>query len=513
MANPDGEDTGKEWIEIYNASGAPRSLAGLDVSASRPDGTAAKTHVVTALEAAAADYVVIGSVLPELKPSHVDYGAGSDLGGLLNAGGRITLRCGGAEIDRAEYGEMKDGVARGLSGGGAVPDYQQNDDPLKWCDATTSFEPNGLGSPGGENEMCPAVGPQGMCVDGGTLRATDPPSAGDLVITEVMPDPAAVADTAGEWFEVVVLRDVDLNGLGIGKSLGALDTTIAPLGCVKLKAGDRLLFAHGVDAAQNGGLPAVDAVFTTGLTNSGGTLVLAVGATLVDQIGWGSAKAGKSIALDPDHESAGENDVATNFCDGQLVYGAGDKGTPRAVNEQCPLVVPAGMCDDGGVVRPIVSPTAGQIEITELLPDPTVVGDAVGEWIELGVSADVDLNGLAMGRTPPTVDGTITAVACLEATAGSRVVLARLKDPSQNGMVPNVLAPFPTGLSLTNGSSGLFVAIAGTVLDAMTYGAVSPGRSIIVDAINKVCVAPAGTPAYNGTDVGTPGAPNGADCP
>jgi hypothetical protein len=291
---------------------------------------------------------------------------------------------------------------------------------------------------------------------------------------------------------------------------------VSAAGCLRVNPGDRLIFAHSNDMVMNGGLPAVDVVFPAGkpgLSNSGGVLVLSVSGQLVDQITWASAKAGRSLALDPDATDAGQNDLAASFCDAALadVYGAGDKGTPGAANPQCPLVVPPGMCDDGGNVRAIVSPMAGQLEITELMPNPALVADASGEWFEVHATANVDLNGLQIGKAFPTVDGTVSSPTCLEVPAGGYAILARNLDPMVNGMLPAAIAPFSVSLPQTG--PGLFVAVGGTLLDTVAYAASTSGTSIIVDADGTVCNAPAGTAAYNGTDIGTPAADNGAQCP
>lgn len=533
MANPAGEDAGKEWFEIYNATGAPLDLAGVVLVASRSDGTDEKTHVVGTLAAATDGYVVVGGVVPELLPTYVDYGYGSALGSLRNSAGRLAVRCGDTEVDRVEYGELADGVAEGLTGA-SPPDHTLNDDQSKICPATVEFEPESLGSPGAANEICPEIGPPGMCDDLGTPRPTDGPVAGDLVLTEVLPDPSVVGDDLGEWFEVTVNRAVDLNGLAIANAPGEADTILASASCLRAEAGTRLLFAHVADSAMNGGLPPVDHRFDSpGLSNSGGTLVLSFGGALIDQITWTSARAGRSIALDPDLTDAGLNDDPASFCaarDGDT-YGDGDRGTPGAENPQCPVIAPEGMCDDGGALRPIVAPAPGQLVLTELMANPDApldggmtVSDGNGEWFELHATADVDLNGLEIGKTFPTVSGTITSPTCLRAAAGTHVVLAQTVPPETNGGIVGVLAAFPTGVSLANTASGLFVASAGVLVDELTYATADVRTGVawqldadfLTAADNDVAanLCPATTPigALADPDLGTPGAAN-IQCP
>ena len=528
MANPAGEDSGKEWFEIYNATGAPLDLGGVTLVASRSDGTDEKTHAIAKdmLMAEAGGYVVVGGVLPELLPTYMDYGYASSLGSLRNSAGRLALRCGDTELDRVDYGELADGVSEGVTGA-SPPDSTLNDDPTKVCPATVEYEPMSYGSPGAGNEICQEVGPPGMCDDLGTMRPTDLPGAGDLVITEIMPDPNAVGDDQGEWFEVAVLRAVDLNGLALSNELGEADTILGSASCLRAEAGTFLVFAHSADSTTNGMLPAVDHLFPSnkpGMSNSGGSLVLAVGGTLVDQVTWTSSRPGRSIALDPDATDPGLNDDPGVFCaarDGDT-FGAGDRGTPGAENPQCPVIAPEGMCDDEGTLRPIVPPTPGQIVITEIMANPEAASDANGEWFEVLATADVDLNGLEIGRTFPTATGTVTSPTCLHVAAGGYAVLAQTVPAATNGGIEGVLAPFPTGVDLANSGPGLYVGVGGVLLDAWAYTASMAGKSSQLDpdtlttdgndSAANLCPGTSPIGLADPPDLGTPGAAN-VQCP
>lgn len=528
MANPAGEDSGKEWFEIYNATGAPLDLGGVVLVASRSDGTDEKTHVIAKemLTAEADGYVVVGGVLPELLPTYMDYGYASSLGTLRNSAGRLSLRCGDTELDRVDYGELADGVSEGVTGA-SPPDATLNDDPTKVCPASVEYEPMSYGSPGAQNEICPEVGPPGMCDDLGTMRPTDLPAAGDLVITEIMPDPNAVGDDQGEWFEVAVLRAVDLNGLALSNELGEADTILGSATCLRAEAGAHLVFAHSADATTNGMLPAVDHLFPSnkpGMSNSGGSLVLSIGGTLIDQVTWTSSRPGRSIALDPDSTDPGLNDDAGAFCaarDGDT-FGAGDRGTPGAENPQCPVIAPEGMCDDGGSLRPIVAPAPGQVVINEIMANPKAASDANGEWFELYTTAAFDLNGLEIGRTFPTVTGTVESPTCLHVEAGAFAVLAQTVPAETNGGIEGVLAPFPTGVDLANTGPGLFVGVGGVLLDAWAYTSSADGASSQLDPDTlspdgndtAANLCPGTTDYGTGTtpDKGTPGTAN-LQCP
>src|SRR5262249_10210028 len=196
--------------------------------------------------------------------------------------------------------------------------------------------------------------PPGKCVDNGAQRDIVVPQLGDLIITEVMADPAAVADAAGEWFEVAVARDVDLNGVEIGTTPGTPLVVLGGDACRRRTMGTYLVFAHTTDGGMNGGLTAVEDTFAFGLANGGGSLYIGADGNVLDQMTYTAAATGASRAVDPTHVSAAQNDDVGNWCDATSTYGVGDKGTPGAPNDPCPL--PAGKCLGGGAPRDIVAP-------------------------------------------------------------------------------------------------------------------------------------------------------------
>ena len=129
-------------------------------------------------------------------------------------------------------------------------DALANDTLAMWCDAETEFETGSKGSPGDANAACGGVAP-GMCEEGGVMRATVPPMEGDLIITEIMPSPATADDTS-EWFEIYVNKDVDLNGLELGKTLGDPDTVLTQTACARYPAGTYLVVGRSGDKVARG---------------------------------------------------------------------------------------------------------------------------------------------------------------------------------------------------------------------------------------------------------------------
>ncbi|RMH43520.1 MAG: lamin tail domain-containing protein [Deltaproteobacteria bacterium] len=511
QADLPGADEAKEWFEIYNATGLDMDLTGLTLVTSKNDLTGERTHVVTGGTAPAGGYFVFGGVLDEFRPSHVDYGYGDALGDLRNTNGRIALRCGATEIDSVVYDAVSEGASYTLDGA-ATPDYLANDDPANWCDGRSDYGIAGeFGTPGAANDTCSAAT---TCLDGGTARPIEPPGAGDLVITEVMPNPDAVGDADGEWFEVTVMADVDLNGLQVGRAVDSLETIDSP-DCLRFGAGAHVLFARRADTAANGGLPEVDFTFGFSLTNSNGTLVVARGGVALDEIAWTSSPTGASLSLDPDHIDPADNDDEANWCAGQTAYGDGDLGTPGAANDLCAL---PGTCFDGGARRPVVTPQPGDLFITELMPDPAAVADAQGEWFEVYAARDVDLNGLEVAVNG-AVKTTVTSADCVRATGSTFLVFARNADGATNGGLPRV--DVVMSASLPNAPSTpatLSLGVDGTVIDQVSWtgAAVASGKarelrsvppadaSANDDADDDAAWCTATTP-YGAGDLGTPG--------
>ncbi len=538
-----GADEGKEWFEIHNASSGPIELAGVVLEHGRPTEVDPKRHAMRAVTIPAGGYLVLGNVLPDLAPAHIDYGYANDLGDLFNTdGGRLALRCGDTIVDEAAYGGATPGLAFALDGG-SPPDYMANDDLANWCEAeevaSYEYEPANFGTPGAPNQDCMVVTP-GTCDDGGTPRPTVPPQIGDLTITEVMPSPSAVSDPLGEWFEVLVNRDVDINDLALDR----VDDSTAPrvlasATCVRATAGTYLVFAKNADMLTNGGVTGVDGLFTFSLVP--GTVAvpadvrILMGTTELDAMTWTSARNSRAIQLDMGLTAPADNDLSTNLCDAAVTYGAGDFGTPGLANPDCGVVT-TGMCMDTGLgaLRPIVKPTAGQLVINEWMPDPTHVGDSAGEWFELRATADVDLNGLQAGLTTLGTTPLIPAAGdCVRLASGSYALFAHVRTdplavpPTDNGLPSGVLDPVVVGLfgfGLTNGTSSFQIGIDGANLATATWATTSvAGSSWMLDTDGTQCTAnlttPAAVPAYNhgtvaGTDRGTPGKVNSPpECP
>jgi hypothetical protein len=267
-----------------------------------------------------------------------------------NADVQITL--GATVIDAVTWAVSTTGYSKQLD-----PDFTTasgNDDQATFCDGQTTYNMNGMGTdrgtPGADNAQCPAVAPPGMCLDNGTPRAIRKPAAGNLVITEVLANPAttmAGVDAAQEWFEIKNIggTDFDVNELILKNSTSptAPSYPIQTANCKNVAANGYLLFAHSTDMATTG-LTGVDVTFTFSLGNSTGAVQFYDGTTLLDSFSWPTAtyaRDGQSRQLKVANTNTTDNDdasVVANFCDGQpgQTYGAtANVGTPKAANV-CP---------------------------------------------------------------------------------------------------------------------------------------------------------------------------------
>lgn len=160
------------------------------------------------------------------------------------------------------------------------------------------------------------------------------PNVGSIIITEIMPDPEAVGDAEGEYFEVynTTASDIDMQGWVISGT-GLESHTIAS--SVIVSANDYAVFARDADILLNGGFTA-DYQFTGfSLANGSDEIILTSGVTEIDRVVYNSSfafAAGKSMELSLGAYTSAANNVITNWGIATTTYGDGDFGTPGAEN-------------------------------------------------------------------------------------------------------------------------------------------------------------------------------------
>lgn len=527
MPDPDGTDTGNEWIELYNNLGTPIDLKGFTVYWKKPDGSGLKTHLIRAGQVPPRGYFTLGDVRDGALPAHIGYSYENDLGGLPQTEGVVGIRCKDLVLDEAGYTTVKAARSRTFDGN-LSPDSATNDDQLKWCDAPQDLAYAGanFGTPAAPNPACPITVPTGTCLEAGVPRPIVPPAPGEVVITEVMADPKLWSDADGEWIEVHATSDVDLNGLFV--TSGTSSDELTSVDCLHIPAGGYAVLAGSADA----GVEAIG-TFSVSLTNGcttppGCAVGLGTSDAGLDTLYYPTAVNGVSWQLDPTKLDTFSNDNTANLCRATAPVFAGvdggDLGTPGLPNTACNAAT-GGTCIDPalGSPRPIVSPVAGDLVITELMPAPNGVSDAVGEWFEVVVNSPVDLNGLVLKGTATTTVS-ISSTTCLRPDAGTHLVFARNSDPAVNGGLPPVTQSFSFGMTDTGGSVTLSNPDGG-LIDTVSWTAQTAGFStqldvnkydpVLNDTASNLCRTDAGTYGTLGdggvnADRGTPGAPNHA---
>ncbi|MCB9521549.1 MAG: lamin tail domain-containing protein [Myxococcales bacterium] len=408
----------------------------------------------------------------------------------------------------------------------------------------------------GEREAC----------DAGACRRV--PSPGDLVISELMPNPQG-DDTDLEWIELRNISDValDLRGLVVSDIDGAQRFSIPA--SVPVAAGAAVVLGETTTSTPTVAFAwnAESSAYT--LSNTADSVTIAWGGVELDRVvyatasGWPVAD-GISIALDPAGLDAALNDDPTSWCRGRGAYGVGGNlGTPGEPNppcDQCAGVVcdapPATACADqvlvsyaaagtcaagictyapttrdcwaeGGTcvdaacsVRPI---GPGDLVITEFFANAVDADDNL-EWFEVeNVTADVlELRTLTVANAANTERFVVDVP--LSIGPGARVVFGETVDSAPDAVDfgwNRVGASFTLG----NTADQIILRWHGTDVDAVAYDN-GAGWSVIEGASSSLDPAATSAEANDaptawchgaatygvGANLGTPGAANDA-CP
>jgi hypothetical protein len=163
---------------------------------------------------------------------------------------------------------------------------------------------------------------------------------GDLVITEIMQNPAAVSDANGEWFEIYNATDAAIPLLNLTFTEDGGGNTFVIDEVVSVDPGSYALLANNGDPLTNGGLPTVDYVFPGGfyLGNSTDEIIIIDTdlVTIIDEVWWDNGvtfpdPSGASMTLMGDQYD--NNNVGSSWYEEETyTYGDGDYGTPRNPN-------------------------------------------------------------------------------------------------------------------------------------------------------------------------------------
>lgn len=524
MLDPEGTDTGLEWIELFNPKATDVTLTGLTLYKRNVDGSSEVTHSLTSGAVPANGYFVLGDVRSGTNPAWINYTYGSALGALSNSSGVVGVRCGNLVLGEFTYNVPAKPARSRMLDGTTQPPTPALAVEANYCDTPPGalYFGNNAGTPGSANPACIPEATTGTCIEDGGMRSITSPNAGDLIITEVMSDSTA-PDTTGEWFEVLARAPVDLNDLTVYTTTSSARLTSGA--CMRVNPGEYVLLARSADSFVNGDLPTPRFTYTgPSFTNGANQRIgLARGDAGVDEIALSPSSTGVSWQLDPMLLDPAANDVPTNFCPAPNKWnpdGGGDYGSPGAVNAPCRA---PGTCFDTGTstVRPVRPPPDGDLLITEWMSDPGPIPDADGEYFEFLAKSAFDLNGVAFRvGTTGTPRLLATSTNCVPATANQYFVVGRNPNPAANGNLPAFIATLPSSPALTTTSVISLFNPDGGVADTVVTAAGGNGISeqvnpnFLTPAGNDTnhCQTPAGTVYGTSGNRGTPGLANVA-CP
>jgi hypothetical protein len=492
-----------QYLELQYRGDVPADLSGLIVSSRTQSRTLSGPILVRT-----GDRVVLARESSAVSDCYdVAVAAAYDLT-LDPAADTLTLGDGALRL----FGEVD---LTTLPDGPGVAAERDDDDDDAWCAAASPIGATAdRGSPGQANGACaPDDTDTPDDTDPGALiPGVDSLRPGDLTVTELMPNPTAGDDTLLEYVEVLnhTATPVDLQGLVLED---ASTVTFRVTGHPAVGAGQRLLLVRDLTTFSATYGVSADAVEGLGLNNGGDLVRLLNRHGALDEVdfrGW-TVPEGASLQRDDDGV----------WCASTTPLGAtADKGTPGAANLACDAApdtdapadtdAPSDTDATDTDARPLAlgDLAPGDLQVVELMADPSACTDPSGEYVELWVRASrpVDLAGLVLADAV-----THKAFAASRVVQpGARVVLYLAGSVNCYGLTG---LPY-TGLTLNN-AGGDQVSIedgAGRVLDALDYRGwtLTPGRAWERDAAGAWCLADG--PIPSSTDQGSPGQPNGP-CP
>jgi len=353
-----------EYFEIINTTDHPINIRGWmlkDYSSSGMHKIMSDLPVIVApneyfVLARNADPTMNGGFEPNYKYTGISLGTKQDGIGIL---------WNNVLIDEVKYNLGHVGWADDMAGHSMSlnPEHfnaADNDNGINWCyTRNTKMTDGDFGTPGAANEEC--TGPSHSCGDGtkepgedcddGNLNDGDGCSStcktesfatGDVIITELMINPAAVSDTNGEYIELYNTTDhvININGWMVSKTKSFL---IDKDGGLDIESHGFLVLGRNADYTSNGAVR-VDYAYGSAfsLTNSSpNTINLMWNGNSIDKVILSNPNgaAGQSLSLDPGKFSSGANDDVNSWCltpdiDTYKLQG-GDWGTPGHMNAPC----------------------------------------------------------------------------------------------------------------------------------------------------------------------------------
>ena len=407
-----GAEPDEEWIEIYNLSASPIDLSDYKVGdeetqgggegmAQFPAGTTIDAGGVIVIANKATAFSAVYGFNPDFElvdsdpdvPDMIPYTAWASRDVQLAGSSDkvLILDSSDSMVDAVSWGSSTfafDPPAPDVAAGHSLERVPANED----TDTADDFVDQDTPAPG---QVQVSQGPQ-------------------IVINEIMIDPAAVDDSVGEWFELYNAGSeaIDIQGWSIlsGEEEHLITESLV------IPVGGYVVLGNNGDSDTNGGLT-VDYVYGSDITldNTADTLSLKYGdGYTADMVNYNSTdfliSPGASIQLiDPSLD----NDVGANWRRAHTVWSgsAGDRGTPGEANNADttpPEVSSTGPSDGDTGVDLNTNVTA---TFSETMDETTVTADVFtltvdGTQVPGSFSYDPGTNTLTFDPTDPLADGT-----------------------------------------------------------------------------------------------------------
>ncbi|MEK6749255.1 MAG: hypothetical protein AABY83_08620 [Pseudomonadota bacterium] len=323
-SDPQGSDTGYEWVELYVDSERTLDLNGLEIkNIHGVSGNALSTRIDQENCISVAPHS--RAVIADAKAQFADSVNLVRVPGLqlYNAAGELIITRNALEIDRASVAAPVTGRSASLDA--SLTTANDNYTPSNFCNGRSlglfqDAQGAAYGTPGFANDPCGAQ----WCMEDNAWRIRMPFATGALVLNEVYSHGGSVNDGA-DWLEVAALDKGDVSGLAISQKTTSVTRAwqVDVPQCLGLQAGQRLVIAGPKSTVG-------DAVKVQGLDYyvADSEYQLHIDNVLIDTANVPRQTADRALVPSAPLSDAAQNDVNTQWC-------VAVNATPGVANAAC----------------------------------------------------------------------------------------------------------------------------------------------------------------------------------
>ncbi len=254
-----------------------------------------------------------------------------------------------------------------------------------------------------------------------------------LVITEILPNPAVVADAGAEWIEIFNPNDAPVNLNGYRLQSFSTESHIINA-TVNVPACGVIVLGASTDAVANGGAPVAYSYGTSIVLNNSNTDWLVLkdpNGALVDSVSYSIRTGGTIVAPGATPANGASWVVVDPAADNTVVqsnsnwivtpagttFGAGDRGTPGTSNYSC-----GGGPGPGPITSVTVTPANGNVEVGRTTGFSATARDANGTVVTTTFTWASSNTGVATVNASGVVSGLTVGQSTISATSANGVV-------------------------------------------------------------------------------------------